>query len=85
MASPELSRRAEKVVGDPPHVDLDERQRREFHEAVLDADAVGRMYIAPVSFAPSSRTPARPTGRRSGLETNALYTVERVSAGLRII
>jgi len=39
MASPELSRRVEKVVGYPPLVDMDERQRREFHEELLDADS----------------------------------------------
>jgi hypothetical protein len=39
MASAGLSRRVEKLVGYPPLVDMDERQRREFHEALLDADA----------------------------------------------
>jgi hypothetical protein len=29
-----LSRRVEKVVGYPPLVDMDDRQRREFHEAL---------------------------------------------------
>jgi hypothetical protein len=29
----------EKVVGHPPLVDIDDRQRREFHEAMLDADS----------------------------------------------
>jgi hypothetical protein len=29
----------EKVVGYPPLVEMDERQRREFHEALLDADS----------------------------------------------
>ena len=37
MASAELSRRAEKVVGHPPLSELGEAQRREFHEALLDA------------------------------------------------
>ena len=39
MASPELSRRVWKVVPYPPLVDMDARQRREFHEALLDADS----------------------------------------------
>jgi hypothetical protein len=39
MASAGLIRRVEKLVGYPPLVDMDERQRREFHEALLDADA----------------------------------------------
>jgi broad specificity phosphatase PhoE len=38
MASAELSRRVEKVVGDPPLSEMGDRQRREFHEALLDAD-----------------------------------------------
>ena len=38
MASAELSRRVEKVVGYAPLSDMSERQRREFHEALLDAD-----------------------------------------------
>jgi hypothetical protein len=38
MASAELSLRVEKVVAYPPLCDLDDFQRREFHEALLDAD-----------------------------------------------
>jgi hypothetical protein len=38
MASAELSRRVEKVVGYPPLSMLDDVQRREFHEALLDAN-----------------------------------------------
>jgi hypothetical protein len=37
MASAELSRRVEKVVGYPPLVDLSDLQRREFHEALHEA------------------------------------------------
>jgi len=40
MASADLSRRVGKVVGYPPLVDMDDRQRREFHEALLDADSL---------------------------------------------
>jgi len=39
MARAELSSRVEKVVGYPPLSDLGDLQRREFHEALLDADA----------------------------------------------
>jgi hypothetical protein len=39
VASRELSRRVEKVVGCPPLVEMDDRQRREFHEALLDANS----------------------------------------------
>jgi hypothetical protein len=37
MASAELSRRVEKVVGYPPLCETDDAQRREFHEALLEA------------------------------------------------
>jgi hypothetical protein len=37
MPSAELSRRAEKVVGYPPLSELSDLQRREFHEALLEA------------------------------------------------
>jgi hypothetical protein len=37
MPSAELSRRVEKVVGYPPLSELSDDQRREFHEALLDA------------------------------------------------
>jgi hypothetical protein len=37
MANAELSRRVEKVVGYAPLVEMDDKQRREFHEALLDA------------------------------------------------
>jgi hypothetical protein len=38
MASAELSRRIGKVVGYPPLSEMSGQQRREFHEALLDAD-----------------------------------------------
>jgi hypothetical protein len=38
MASSELGRRVERVVGYPPLVEMSDLQRREFHEALLDAD-----------------------------------------------
>ena len=37
MASAELSRRVGKVFGHPPLSELGELQRREFHEALLEA------------------------------------------------
>jgi hypothetical protein len=39
MASAELSRRVEKVVGLPPLSEMGDLQRRELHEALLDADS----------------------------------------------
>ena len=38
MASAELSRRVGKVVGYPPLCEMSDLQRREFQEALLDAD-----------------------------------------------
>jgi len=37
MASAELSRCVERVVGYPPLCEMGAAQRREFHEALLDA------------------------------------------------
>jgi hypothetical protein len=52
MASAELSRRVEKVVGYPPLSELSDVQRREFHEALLEAgsfeDLPGRWQAAIV-------------------------------------
>jgi hypothetical protein len=39
MTSATVSRRVEKVVGYPPPSEMSEDQRREFHEALLDADS----------------------------------------------
>jgi hypothetical protein len=39
MATAELKRRVGKVVGDPSLVEMDDRQRREFREALLEADS----------------------------------------------
>jgi hypothetical protein len=38
MASVALGRRVGKVVGYPPLSEMSDQQRREFHEALLDAD-----------------------------------------------
>jgi hypothetical protein len=42
IASAELSRRVEKVVGYPPLSELDDLQRREFHEALVEAGTFRR-------------------------------------------
>jgi hypothetical protein len=39
MANADLSRRVETVVGYQPLAEMDDRQRREFHEALRDADS----------------------------------------------
>jgi hypothetical protein len=39
MASAVLSRRVEKVVKYPPLSEMDDLQRREFHEALLEGDS----------------------------------------------
>ena len=39
MASAELSRHVGKVIGYPPLCEMGERQRREFHEALLEANS----------------------------------------------
>ena len=39
MATAELSRRVESAVGYPPLSEMGGQQRREFHEALLDADS----------------------------------------------
>jgi hypothetical protein len=53
MASADLSRRGEKVVGYPPLSELGDLQRREFHEALLEADAfedlAGKWQVAIVT------------------------------------
>jgi hypothetical protein len=40
MASPRLSRRVAKVVRYPPLSEMSEDQRREFQDALLEADAL---------------------------------------------
>jgi hypothetical protein len=52
MASAELSRRVEKVVRSPPLCEMGDLQRREFHEALLDAGSLG--------MEADSRLPAAP-------------------------
>jgi hypothetical protein len=60
MASAELSRRVERVVGYPPLSEMGDPQRREFQEALLDAgvfeDLPGRWQAAIVA---AEQNPAR--------------------------
>jgi hypothetical protein len=66
MASAKLSRRVEKVVGHPPLSEMSDLQRREFHEALLEAerfeDLPGRWQAAileaEVQPAEAARRPA---------------------------
>ena len=66
MASAELSRRVKKVVGYSPLSDLGDLQRREFHEALLDAasfeDLPGRWWAA-ILEAEQNRPELRLVGR----------------------
>jgi hypothetical protein len=62
MASAELSRRVEKVVGYPPLSDLGDLQRREFHEALLEAatfeDLPGKWQAAILKAERAARHPS---------------------------
>jgi hypothetical protein len=67
MASAELSRRVEKVVGYPPLSELSDLQRREFHEALLEAgifeDLPGKWQAAILAAERTRpRLPAAPGG-----------------------
>ena len=67
MASAELSRRVEKVVGYSPVVEMDDQQRREFHEALFDADAFEDLpgkWQAAILKAEAARPRLRVVGRR---------------------
>jgi hypothetical protein len=66
MASTELNRRVERVGGYPPLCEMDDTQRREFHEALLDAD---NFEICPGSGRRRSSRRSR-TGRSSGWTAN---------------
>jgi hypothetical protein len=54
MATADLSRRVGKVIGYPPLSELDELQRREFHEALLarSEQPLDRPCLEPVLEAP---------------------------------
>ena len=72
MASAEPSRRVEKVVGYPPATPLSEqgdRQRREFHEALLEAASVEDLpgkWQAAILQAEWNRPKLRVVGVRDG-------------------
>ena len=66
MPSAERSRRVEKVVGYPPLVEMDDRQRREFHEALLDAvtlEDLPAKWQAAILAAEAARPRLRIVGR----------------------
>jgi hypothetical protein len=66
MASAELSRRVEKVVGYPPLSEMGPDQRREFHEALLDADCFEDLpgkWQAAIVKAEQNRPERRVVGR----------------------
>jgi hypothetical protein len=72
MASAELSRRVEKVVDYPPLSEMGDLQRREFHEALLEADSFedlpGKWQAAILTAEPRvvDRALAGPAGRTTG-------------------
>jgi hypothetical protein len=66
MANRDLSRRVEKILAYPPLNEIAERQRREFHEALLDAESFEDLpskwqaaILAAEHNAPTLRLPAR--------------------------
>ena len=63
MASVTLSRRVGKVVGYPPLSEMSDLQRREFHEALLEADSFEDL---PGKWQAAILRPRR-TGRICGL------------------
>jgi hypothetical protein len=90
MASAELSRRVEKVVGYPPLSELGDLQRREFHEALLEAgsfeDLPGKWQAAILKaeqnrpkarkWSPATKSRARTaTGPPEGWRARALRPV----------
>jgi hypothetical protein len=65
MANTVLSRRVEKVVAYPPLSEMSDLQRREFHEALLDADTFED--LSGKWQAAIRAEPPRPADRRQGL------------------
>ena len=66
MASAELSRRVEKVVSYPPLSELSAPQRREFHQALLEAasfDDLPGKWQAAIVEAEQNRPELRLVGR----------------------
>jgi hypothetical protein len=75
MASAELSRRVEKVVGCQPLCEMGVDQRREFQEALLDADRFEDLHgkwqatvVAALGWSTTRSLPRRtgPSARPSG-------------------
>ena len=66
MPSPELSRRVEKVVGYPPLSEMGDLQRREFHEALLDAGSFEDRPAEQLGNERHAAGGALPAGRRGG-------------------
>jgi hypothetical protein len=65
MASAVLSRRVKKVVAYPPLSEMGDRQRREFHEALLDADRFEDLPGKVAGGDPKGRSEPAPTCRSS--------------------
>jgi hypothetical protein len=66
MANAALSRRVGKVVAYPPFSELSDRERREFHEALLDAEAfedLSGKWQAAIVKAEQNRPDLRIVGR----------------------
>ena len=53
--------------------------------AILDADAFGRLYVAPVELRSFEADGGLTNTQNVRMETNAGYAVERVPAALRIL
>lgn len=67
MASAALSRRVEKLVGYPPLSEASADQRREFHYALLEADAFDDLpgkWQAAILEAEANRPQLRLVGRK---------------------
>jgi hypothetical protein len=88
MASAELRRRVEKVVGYPPLSEMSALQRREFHEALLDdadsfEDLPGK-WQAAIPQRRAERAEAAPpagVGSRSPSAPSGLCAGRRASKG----
>ena len=79
MATAELSRRLEKVVAYPPLSELDDLQRREFHEALLEAgsfeDLPGKWQAAILEAEQNRPKPSGREQRVSAARSRAGYAV----------
>jgi hypothetical protein len=86
MASAEPSRRVEKVVGYRPLSEMGTEQRREFHEALLDADAFEDLPAASTRGAHGSGTGPRRGGTAQTRAVPAAPHVatEALAAGISI-